>query len=507
MIPFDDIRRSQNRSWSLPLVEMLERGEVEDAHEICRTIGALEDPRLPTRLLQILEDVERPFVVRELAANALNESVNIDTAEQRQRWWQSGDQLLMRHAVRMAESTENDLLLNILKDGSSPFYLDALNVIQWWEEPCLQSFLVAALRHDDPMVRETAADCLVWEQPNGAAADLLILAADARHEDVAIGAMNTLNYYSTQEVLLRFAELLRDGPDELRENYQAGFDYVRQEFIDGCRWAMSENMAIRDHLLVWLQPVIHLFNLEDFQIFDRASTSLRRTKSSHPLMTVDEIIADLSESDACWADKLHKYNGNHDWSWLSVDDAVRLVQFLAAHGDLNVRELACSIAGHRKLSDLLFDLLNDPTSRVKKTASYHSRMLSSERRFRDRLWQILMSPDTRGFFATETLESYLVHANDRSVDAQLKELALEGERPSVKAAAVSALRQRGALGEINSVSCLLLEPAFNNWWVHRNILDACAELRVAARIDHLLMVDDVYLQVAVAEYRAAMNGS
>jgi len=63
MIPFDDIRRSQDRSWSLPLVEMIERGEFEDAHEICRTIGALEDPRLSASLLQVLEDVARPAVV------------------------------------------------------------------------------------------------------------------------------------------------------------------------------------------------------------------------------------------------------------------------------------------------------------------------------------------------------------------------------------------------------------------------------------------------------------
>ncbi len=507
MIPFDDIRRLQNRSWSIPLVEMIERGEVEDAEEICRTIGALEDPRLSGRLLQILEDVERPSVVRELAADALNESVNIDTAEQRRQWWQSGDFLLMRHAVRMAESTENDLLLEILKDGSSPFYVDALNVIQWWEEPCFQIFLATALKHDDPSARETAADCLVWEQPNGAATDLLRLAADARYEDVAIAAMNTLNYYATQEVLLRFTELLRDGPEELRENYQAGTEYVRQEFIDGCRWAMRRDTAVRDHLLMWMQPVIHLFNPEDFQISDRASTNSRGTKTVQPSMTVNEIIADLGEPDACWADKLHKYNGNYDWSRLAEGDAVRLVQFLAAHEDVNVRELACSIAGHRKLSDLLFYLLNDPTSRVKKTASYHSRMLSREPRFRDRLWQILMSPDTRGFFATETLESYLVHANDLPVDVPLKELVLEDKRPSVKAAAVSALHKRGARDEIDSVSCLLQEPAFNNWWVHRNVLDACAELRIAASIEHLLMVDDVYLQIAVAEYRVAIKRS
>jgi hypothetical protein len=118
-----------------------------------------------------------------------------------------------------------------------------------------------------------------------------------------------------------------------------------------------------------------------------------------------------------------------------------------------------------------------------------------------------MNPDTRGCFATETLESYLVHANDQPVDVPLKELALEDKRPSVKAAAVSALRKRGARDEIVSVSCLLQEPAFNNWWVHRNVLDACAELRIAASIEHLLMVDDVYLQIAVAEYRVAMKRS
>jgi hypothetical protein len=125
MIPFDDIRRLQDRSWSIPLVEMIERGEVEDADEICQTIGVLEDPRLPARLLHLLEDFERPSEVRETAAEALKVCANVDTADQRQQWWQSGDFLLMRHAVRVAERTESGLLLQILTNQSSPFYVDA----------------------------------------------------------------------------------------------------------------------------------------------------------------------------------------------------------------------------------------------------------------------------------------------------------------------------------------------------------------------------------------------
>lgn len=512
MIPFEDIRRLKDRSWSIPLAELVERGQIEDKDEICQTIAALEDPRIPTRLLRVLEDINHPAAAREVAADALNECANVDTAEQRRAWWQSGDFLLMRHAIRMAERTETDLLMSVLADPSSLFYVDALSVIQWWEEPRFQQILMGALRHVNPVVRETAADCLVWEQPNDAAGDLLRLAADAQYGDVAIGAMNTLNYYSTQEVLLRFNELLLEGPTDLHENYQAGADYVREEFIGGCRWAMSKNSNVRDYLLVWLQPVLHLFKPGDFDAQDcEASISGAESAngfgsgSPEPLIAVDEMISDLDDANGCWADKISRYCRHSDWSWLTEGESIRLVQFLSAHKDPTLRQLACSIAGHRGLSDLLFELLQDPISWVQKSAAYNSRMIGCEQRFEERLWQLLIDPGTQGCIATEVLESYLVHTNDPFVNARLQKLALEDARPSVQAAAVSALQKRAARAEIDSVKHLLQAPLFNNWWLHRTLLDACAELKLSAKIDHLLSVDDVYLQVALAEYRVAMN--
>jgi hypothetical protein len=293
-----------------------------------------------------------------------------------------------------------------------------------------------ALRHEDAAVRETAADCLVWEQPNEAAGDLLRLAGDARYENVAIGAMNTLNYYATQEVLLRFNELLLDGPVELRENYQAGADYVKEDFIMGCKWAMTENADVRRYLFTWLRPVMHLFKAEDFHAPKRipSSNGRQHKRRPEPLITVDEMMDDLSDADGRWGDKLKKYLG-YDWSRFTNDEAIRLVRYLALHDDMNVREIACSVAGYAKLSDLLFELMHDPTNRVTKSAAYNSRMLVNEGRFADRLWDVLINPQTQGCFATETLESYLVHADEEILNARLEKLALDDERPSVKAAA------------------------------------------------------------------------
>jgi len=69
--------------------------------------------------------------LRTAASDALYGCTTSDTPEQRIEWWQSGDKILMRHAVRMAEREETELIERMLVIPHMSFFwmrLESLNL-------------------------------------------------------------------------------------------------------------------------------------------------------------------------------------------------------------------------------------------------------------------------------------------------------------------------------------------------------------------------------------------
>lgn len=119
MIPFEHIKETEDRSWSLKLVQEISEGKLEDIDQIVCALSWLDDHRAVTPLTELVEDEHRPVAIRDAASRAVATCNTLDTAQKRASWWASGDNVLMRHAVRMAERTEADLLETILRERAT----------------------------------------------------------------------------------------------------------------------------------------------------------------------------------------------------------------------------------------------------------------------------------------------------------------------------------------------------------------------------------------------------
>ncbi|MGC5145443.1 hypothetical protein, partial [Escherichia coli] len=64
-------------------------------------MGRHEDFRAEKLLLEILTDSTLSDISRDRASLLLCEITTLDTAADRAEWWQSGEPILMRHAMRM----------------------------------------------------------------------------------------------------------------------------------------------------------------------------------------------------------------------------------------------------------------------------------------------------------------------------------------------------------------------------------------------------------------------
>lgn len=60
--------------------------------------------------------------VRETASLTLCSYCTDETAEERAKWWHDGDETIKRHAIRVAEKEEAELVVALAKDPLNPFF-------------------------------------------------------------------------------------------------------------------------------------------------------------------------------------------------------------------------------------------------------------------------------------------------------------------------------------------------------------------------------------------------
>ena len=179
---FERIRNDIDRSYTFALIDQIKHGYLDDLDEIIKTLEELGDPRSEDRLLSLILDGQLAESIRRAASDALGVCNTHDTIDERQLWWQSGDPILMRHAVRMAERTEEHLIESIATNPAHAFYEDAIYKLQSWEESRFQDLIIRALDHPQSSVRTTAAYGLLWEQPVKAERRLLEIASEEDDE-------------------------------------------------------------------------------------------------------------------------------------------------------------------------------------------------------------------------------------------------------------------------------------------------------------------------------------
>lgn len=499
--PHEEIRQNEDRSWSLKLLSSIVASEPDDdLKEIARTLEILDDQRVMRELTQLIENQSIEERIRILASDILYGCATDDTAEQRARWWSSGDNILMRHAVRMAEEPESKLIEKLASDPDHPFHIDAVKKLSRFEEPRFQRLAISALSHSDPAVRAEAADLLLWDQPVAAEAELLRVAEFDEYDPAAEAALDTLAYYESQTALLKLYALSTSGPSARRPLYKTVFEWIQETFISELERLDGPAAGIFRN---WLKPsleVISVDSVKDKDSSDEPSAAHNPDPIFRP--TVKEFVDKFDNCYGVWADRWN-YVHKVDWNSYSPEERARLTDYFSTHSDWSVRELTCQALAVWNSSENILKFLDDPFMGVRKMAAYYARELSPNPAIAKRLWDFIERDGLSGTRGSEALSSYVVHADKTNLDSQLFSLARYDERESIRTEAIGKLKRRHATSRLEELLPLLRSEPLVTWSSHWALLEACfaSDIEIP-NLTELMDVDDLHLQVALAEHLA-----
>lgn len=504
------IRLSEDRSWTLPLLQMFLKSSAEDnVEEIVKTLTVLDDYRILAPLTKVMEDLGAPEYLRAGASEILSGCTTSENATTRRIWWNSQDPILMRHAVLVAERTETDIIEEIVKDPQHEFYIDAIEIIShWFEEPRFQQYKIVALSDLRADVRRSAAWAIYWDQPIAAENELLRLARED-DDDVAEEALSDLAYYASQNNLAVLHELMRNGPEARRERYAEIFKSVRDDFLYTMRRLRAENSAAAEYFKTWLEPVWKTLAFTDGELLPEQNENDRahNMKPERSQPTVEHIVQHFDNANGLWVERW-EYARSIDWTRYLDEQRLILIDYFSHHPDWSVREVSCSILGELKAADALFGFLLDDVFAVRKSAAYAVRELPQQNRIAKRLWDIISVEQIQGMHAIESLESYVIHSTDQDLDDRLRGLAEANQRESVKNAAIWQLEKRESRKHLESLIPTLDQKPLVTWAAHRSLLSACVNLQIPVKdLARFAGIDDLHLQQTLAEALALRDKS
>jgi hypothetical protein len=512
-VPHENIRDTEDRSWSLKLVdEIIAGSEDSDFTEVLHTLVVLDDPRTIPPLTSLMENTANNSHVRSVASDVLNRCTTWETSQERKGWWSSGDEILMRHAVRVAERSETNLVEEIAGDPTHRFYIDAIDKLaHGFEEPRFQRLKINALFHSSADVRAIAARSILWDQPVEAGDGLLLVAQDD-NDSAAKQALNALAYYGSQKVLLSLHDMSTARSCLRRAEYERVVAYIRDEFLCECDRLRDDRVALRI-FESWLKPVWEVLGIDPAKLpaepsnvpESPSSRTVEATTKIRP--TIAELAERFANPDGVWADRWTSVR-SIDWASYCSEERAEFIHYCSAHPDWSVRELFCFVLATWNATDTLLEFIDDPVFAVRKVAAYYLREVPREKRVAKRLFELLLKDDTSGIHATETLESYVVHTSEADLDKQLFDWALSDQRESLRAAAIWNLNKRDCREQLSLLMPLLHEAPLVTWGVHQELLTACLDMNIEPpRIADLSNIDDATFQATLAELKAENNAS
>ena len=516
------------RIWSMRLVDRL-RNELEDDEEMEAILSLMEefdDFRVEAPLTEIVLDSTLTDEIRNQASLALLKLTTSETPVQRAAWWLSGDLVLMRHAIRVFDPEipeEATRVETLATDPTHDLHIDAIEALSWsFSEPRFQEIKIKALSHVNPLVRKAAAKALYWDQPVCAENALLIAASDP-DDDVAVAAHNTLNWYSSKNVLLKFHELRCQGRPELLLCHNDSFRYLLDECLGKQDWFHSDSareVMASEHYKAWLSPLWEILGLyeptaeiltevnneeaDDQQKEETESedaTNSPQSKSDMPMRsTIAEVIANYSNHDTP-----HKTYMDSEYDWNSFPDTERteLKDFFLASPDHLVRCISTAAFVKWNDTDTMVRLINDSNLTVRRTACWRATEMPPNQAIRQALIAVLNNKQTTGSFFSETLDAYLVHANhideeQEDVDETLLNFALNDARLDARVYSVWALGKRNS-PRINLLLPILSEPPMLTWGLHAAVLEVWNDTNLQApNLESLLKIDDFAVQEQLA---------
>jgi HEAT repeat protein len=500
-IDHDAVRESEDRSWTFALLDAV-RSPVtadEDRAKAFRTLAFLEDHRSIEPLTEVVEDRGLPEAVRDRASEVLTGFDDRTTSALRRRWWASGDGPVMRHALRLMERSEADIVTTVAGDDDHPLQALALASMAFgFDEAALQPVKIRALGHRDAKVRSAAADVLLWDEPVSAEAPLVAATADCA-VDVAVAAVDTLQYYPSRRVLRLLAELAESGADELRANAAESLDYNRGRFEYCATYGDRSQVAL---LRKWMEPVADVVRWPDE--VQRPEAPAPATGRRRVVMSADALAVLLHDLDGEWAPKKQALL---KLAWDAYDPTERdeMCTILLRHPEPAVRAIAAApLAAWARTEDLL-GLASDPSFSVRKSAMYHLRTVPRDPAVATFAWEYVSG--ATGTTGQEALDTYVAHASGPEAKARLVELARADPRESVRVTAIGCLAELGAVGELESLVSIVHEPPGVSWAVHIALIDELARLGCyAPKLDELEVVDNLDLIQSIVGLQATLAG-
>lgn len=499
VIEHKEARESEDRSWTFRLVDAVVSPVVSasDRDDALATLAHLEDPRSIGPLTEIVEDRSLPDTVRDGVSNVLAGFDDCTTGERRRAWWGSEDSVLMAHALRLMQRTEADIVVPVAGDDSHPMQSVALLAMTWgFDEPQYETVKIRALRHPDADVRAAAAEVLVWDEPVAAEGPLLDAAVDADSE-VALTAIDALQYYSSRRTLRALADLAASADsDELRAKAAESLDFNRGRFEYVATHGRDADLA---ELREWMEPVVDLVDWSP-------ASHEQDARVPHPVIprtavSERDLLALVADADGKWAPK--KRTLQHvDWDRFTNAERERLSTALTSHPDPFVRGLAAAPLSAWSRSDLLLRLIADPCFAVRKSAMYGLGRVPKDEALAASAWEYMLV--SGGTTAYEALQTYVTHAPAAEARGRLLELARTDRRESVRTTAIASLVQLNAIAEFETLIPLLRDPPAGTWAVHIGILNGLRALGLAPpELDHLAAVDNLDLIKSITVLRGS----
>jgi len=505
MIPYDEVIENADRRWTARLLERLSGGEPgdEELHQLEQALRSVSDPRSFVPLQRIVKDTTRPARIREAASAALRRMHHVvfelPEAELR-RCWRSGDPTLKEHALLMMGGLDcPDVVEAVAADPAHPLQSEAISRMIWWfDTPRQQAIKIAGMSHPDPKVRCAAADVVLWDEPLAALGPLITATSDA--DPVVAGtAANTLQYYPSLQTISCLHGLMRHPDPKVVEEAADGFQSIQGDILG--RYHRNEGRAA-SRLRRWLAPVWELlaFQEDELRPEEDVEATTPRPPAAPPKIRPAQLLALLADDDAS-----PRTLGETllDAPWRKFGKAVRakLKRAFLGHADEIVRDGAArAYAAWGDVGDLLA-LLRDASFGVRKTTIYQLGRLPPDRAVAAIAWDHLGRGAARGVHETETLSTYVHHAEPSEAVARLAVMATNrGERENVRSAAVHHLAGLNAAEPLRQLAGLLLEPPAVTWAFHLALLEAFTRLGLPTPpLGHLLDVDNLDVQVALAE--------
>jgi HEAT repeat protein len=497
----------QSTAWLARLLSF--EGDAAARVELEAKLIALDDPLVVAPLQTLLLDRAASEPTRTSASRILNALTNAPdcTDAQLRQWWREGDLVLQRHALGEMTLPQRDLVESVLERPEHPFYLDAVEtLVHGFEGPWGAERLIAALAGARADVRAAAADALLWMEPVAALAGLVAATRDEASE-VAERALDTLCYFQTRAAIAAAHAQLEHADADVQASARNCFERLRDDMLDELVEIKHEK-----HLRAWLGEVWPLLGIEPRDIAARRTTDLAPARAReevlmpHWLTSLEALQIFLAELDVEEQER-ESILYNAPWDQVASSSRPLFARSLRQSGDVIVRQLAAKLAGLWRERETLLALLSDPASLVRKSAMYYLRELAPDPELVKRAWAHLA--EARGIDAQQTLTSAILLDDPRvwwpEVTGLVRDTNVE---EGLRWSAIYELERAGAREELASCLGLVAEAPVLTWSVHTALIECALSLKlVLPDLTHLADVDDLRVQVVLAEVAAFSNGA